>query len=172
MKNLKNKKKIYEIEKYRKEKIKIGDIYYLNNIKHYFKKYPGNRKEYSLITDQWAKKSLFLLDSLFKICNKYNVDLWAGGGTLIGSIRHDGFIPWDDDMDVFSQYKFKKFFLGKLFKDELNSYGLDTLVKRTRYIIKIFIKNEPYHIDLLLKKKMVKNYILLLMNGVFIINLK
>ena len=42
-------------------------------------------------------KSLKKLD---EVCKKYNLKYWAAYGTLLGAIRHDGFIPWDDDLDV------------------------------------------------------------------------
>ena len=42
-------------------------------------------------------KSLYKLD---EICKKYDIQYWVAYGTLLGAIRHKGFIPWDDDLDV------------------------------------------------------------------------
>ena len=47
------------------------------------------------------QRSLFELLKIFSaICNEYGLQYFLVGGTLLGAVRHQGFIPWDDDVDV------------------------------------------------------------------------
>ena len=41
-----------------------------------------------------------MLAEIDSICKKLNLKYMLSGGSLLGAIRHEGFIPWDDDVDI------------------------------------------------------------------------
>lgn len=60
-----------------------------------------NYKEYSDETINHIRQvELMILKDFIKICEENNIEYYSYGGTTLGAIRHGGFIPWDDDIDV------------------------------------------------------------------------
>lgn len=45
-------------------------------------------------------RMLKMLEYFDDFCKKYNITYWLSSGTCLGAVRHNGFIPWDDDLDI------------------------------------------------------------------------
>ena len=53
------------------------------------------------LSDQEIKKvELDALIYIRQICQEYHLRYYLAYGTLLGAVRHQGFIPWDDDVDI------------------------------------------------------------------------
>lgn len=97
---------------------------------------------------------LDMIDDIFEFCKKKDLKLYAAGGTALGTIRHKGFIPWDEDVDFSMPRKdcnvllkeFVDYFDGKYFIEAPNSDFVGNHV-----FIKIKKKNTVMT-DLLTKK--------------------
>lgn len=58
----------------------------------------------------WAAQ-LEVLEDIDRVCKKNNIQYFADWGTMLGAVRHGGFIPWDDDMDIcMKRDDYNKFF--------------------------------------------------------------
>lgn len=62
--------------------------------------FPDNRTDASTPLRQAQLVMLRMLKIIDYICRKHNLGYWLCSGTLLGAVRHQGFIPWDDDLDI------------------------------------------------------------------------
>jgi len=72
------------------------------------------------ITKKQSDNLYRMLSFIHKTFTLYNIEYWVTAGTLLGAIRHNGLIPWDDDLDICI---------------------MDSQVSKLKKIVDIFIKN-------------------------------
>lgn len=71
----------------------------------------------------WAAQIEVLLE-IDRICDKYGLKYCAGYGTMLGAVRHHGFIPWDDDMDIYMLRDDYEKFLSVVRQETPKNYAL------------------------------------------------
>lgn len=71
------------------------------------------------------RKILFdTFEAFIKTCETYNLRYFCAGGTVLGAVRHQNIIPWDDDIDVFMPRE-----------DYMKIIGLDSEIKKTGFSV-------------------------------------
>ncbi len=70
---------------------------------------------------------LDILKQFLAICEQYRLTYFIYGGTLLGAVRHGGFIPWDDDIDIVMPRPDYELFLEYATKEIVLPYQLHTI---------------------------------------------
>lgn len=77
-----------------------------------------------------------ILDALVRFCNENNLRVSIASGTFIGAVRHKGYIPWDDDIDVFM-----------LREDYVKLEQLLPEILDNRYKLESIYRNDKWHLS-------------------------
>lgn len=76
---------------------------------------------------------LRIMDVIDELCEKNNIKYYMIGGTLLGAVRHGGFIPWDDDFDIIMPRRDFDKFIQCCKNDLPNGYSLRWISTDKRY---------------------------------------
>lgn len=73
-------------------KLKLSDDFFKEEVRNDYTVSPEMKRIWAVELD--------LLDQLDRVCQKYDIPWYLSGGSLLGAVRHKGYIPWDDDIDL------------------------------------------------------------------------
>lgn len=85
-----------------------------------------------IFMDEIKKIEIEILKDVARFCDENAIDYYLAGGTLLGAIRHQGFIPWDDDIDLIMPRKdYIKFFTT--YKSNKRYYIADSIINNAQH---------------------------------------
>lgn len=91
------------------------------------------------------REELSMAKQVLAICEKHHIEVFALGGTLLGAVRHQGFIPWDDDLDLGMKRDEYERFLKVAPKELEEPYSLHTCYNDKSFLYSyIRIQNSDY----------------------------
>ena len=106
-------------------------------------------KQYELDSAQLEKLHralLVIIDDVDRVCRKYGIKYMLGGGSCLGAVRHKGFIPWDDDVDILMYSRDMYELADKLKLEYGDKYVLSMPLKKpgSGRMMKIFLSGTEY----------------------------
>jgi len=97
---------------------------------------------------------LDILKQALEICEKHSLTYYMLGGTLLGAVRHQGFIPWDDDIDIGLPRPDYERFLEAAGRELVTPYQLHTLFQNSGEYSYYYARVENTNIKVLRKAAM------------------
>ena len=84
---------------------------------------------------RWIEKTLEVFSFFIKLCEDYRLTYFIAYGSAIGTIRHHGFIPWDDDIDVIMPRPDYERLVHIFRKEDMGRYELVTATNTPNYYL-------------------------------------
>lgn len=111
----------------------LGEIV-MSNEKEYILK---TKKDGTIITVKDVHNVLLeIITDIDELCREHNIEYCLTGGSTLGAMRHKGFIPWDDDIDI------------AMMRSEYNKFikVLDTYLPKDKYVYHCYEKSNKYDV--------------------------
>ncbi len=101
---------------------------------------------------------LEMLDDVLEVCRRRGLSCFLAGGSMLGAARHHGFIPWDDDLDVFMPRKdydafeaifdrelSEKYYLQSVNRDHYGSFPFSKIIKKNTTWLEAHTSGHSYN---------------------------
>lgn len=80
-------------------------------------------------------RMLGMLKQLDSLCREHNIKWWLSSGSCLGAMRHGGFIPWDDDLDIEMEYPDYKRLIRLLRQGAIPGFALQDRKSDPEYML-------------------------------------
>ena len=88
----------------------------------------------NLFLNKYKSKVLEVLKYTIKFCEKNNLKYYLADGSALGCVRHKGYIPWDDDIDIYMPRKDYNRLISLKEKVSLDGYTVKSLKDKNYYL--------------------------------------
>lgn len=90
-------------------------------------------KKEQLSLEELKRHQIGILDAVASFCDQNGIHYYLSGGTLLGAVRHKGYIPWDDDIDIcMMREDFEKFI--RIFNDANDRYKVWSIENNPKFL--------------------------------------